>query len=197
MKVNLLLIPWLLLSLFSFCLWVEEVLHHQQVILLCLHHCTPLHLVQDHHMVCHLWPTRTWVVGKHVRVLIWRTIWIIWITFRYCLFIIRIMYRFYLVYTDIMQIVWSIRILTFHVDGVLVAAPLVDLAGCFTGVGHSPRATFSAFFLCLSSSFCFSTSAMSFSVCCFSLLPLLSPTQSEKNEKDIMLKAFDMTQNEQ
>ena len=58
MKVNLLLIPWLLLSLFSFHLWVEEVLPHQQVILSCL--------VQDHHMVRHLWPTRIWVIGKHV-----------------------------------------------------------------------------------------------------------------------------------
>ena len=72
MKVNLLLIPWLLLSLFSFRLWVEEVLPHQQVILLCL--------VQDHHMVHHLWPTRTWVVGKHVRFLDYMdNIWILFI----------------------------------------------------------------------------------------------------------------------
>ena len=156
MKVNLLLIPWLLLSLFSFCLWVEKVLHHQQVILLHL----LLHLVQDHQMVHCLWPTRTWVIGKHVQFLIWKSIWIIWITFRYCSFIIQIMYGFYSVYADIMWIVRSIRILTFCVDGVLVVAPLVDLAGCFTGVGHSPRATFSAFCLCLSSSFHFSSSAM-------------------------------------
>ena len=148
-------------------------------------------------MVHHLWPTRTWVVGKHVQFLIWRTICIIWITFRYCSFIIRIMYRFYSVYADIMRIVQSIRILTFCVDGVLMVAPLVNLAGHFTGVGHSPRATFSAFCSCLSSSFHFSSSVMSFSVCHFSLLPLLSPTQSEKNEKDIMLKAFDMSQKEQ
>ena len=132
MKVNLLLIPWLLLSLFSFCLWVEEVLHHQQVILLRL----LLHLAKDHHMVHRLWPTRTWVIGKHVWFLIQRTIWIVWITFGYCSFIIQIMYRFYSVYADIMQIVQSIRIPTFCVDGVLVAAPLINLAGHFTGVGY-------------------------------------------------------------